>query len=196
MTIAEYNQYPAKNEKGQWATFEKGKFTGYQEMVVIKSGGLDILVPPHMKPKLEQMIADAARVGVHLTIAKGFVTLSKQIEIRQLFMKKKFKEAGKLTDMDFLLTSSVYCYSPQVGVPGWSNHQNIKYSAIDWNVSITDSTGKRIGYLPSFFWLKDNAHKYGIIRTVESEGWHWEDRPGKDRYSKVAENHITWTKPL
>lgn len=27
-------------------------------------------------------------------------------------------------------------------------------------------------------WLKNNGHAYGFIRTVSSETWHWEHRPG------------------
>jgi hypothetical protein len=194
MTVAEYNQYPAKNEKGEWATFVKGKFTGYAPMAILKSGGLDILVPTHTKPILEQMVLDAAKDKVNLTIAKGFVTLTKQIEIRRLFIKEDFKD--KINNIIWLLTANTTCFIPEVGFPGWSNHQNITFPAVDFNVSITDARGKRIGYLPSFNWLAQNAHKYGFIRTVLSEGWHWEYRPGVGKFDKVHESHITWTKPL
>lgn len=48
--------------------------------------------------------------------------------------------------------------------PGRSNHQN--GIAIDFNVS---SQNGRV-----FEWLTKNAWKYGFIRTVSRERWHWE----------------------
>ncbi len=32
---------------------------------------------------------------------------------------------------------------------------------------------------PVYKWLRTNAINYGFIRTVESEPWHWEYRPGQ-----------------
>tara|TARA_R110001583_G_scaffold31179_2_gene107002 strand:+ start:656 stop:1498 length:843 start_codon:yes stop_codon:yes gene_type:complete len=49
-------------------------------------------------------------------------------------------------------------------VPGRSNHQN--GIAIDFNVS---SQNGRV-----FEWLTKNAWRYGFIRTVSRERWHWE----------------------
>jgi peptidoglycan hydrolase-like protein with peptidoglycan-binding domain len=49
--------------------------------------------------------------------------------------------------------------------PGWSNHQN--GIALDLN---THDAGV-------FGWLTKNAGKYGFVRTVPSEIWHWEYRP-------------------
>jgi peptidoglycan hydrolase-like protein with peptidoglycan-binding domain len=54
--------------------------------------------------------------------------------------------------------------------PGYSNHQN--GIALDLNVG-----GGVYG------WLSSNAHKFGFIRTVPSENWHWEYRPGQPRAS-------------
>jgi len=48
--------------------------------------------------------------------------------------------------------------------PGHSNHQN--GIAIDFNV--TSQNGR------VFEWLTKNAWKYGFIRTVSRERWHWE----------------------
>jgi D-alanyl-D-alanine carboxypeptidase len=31
--------------------------------------------------------------------------------------------------------------------------------------------------------LSANAHRYGFVRTVPSENWHWEYRPGSPRAS-------------
>ena len=47
--------------------------------------------------------------------------------------------------------------------PGYSYHQNGK--AFDLNT--TGNAG------PLYDWLKKNACKYGFIRTVSTEHWHW-----------------------
>ena len=41
-------------------------------------------------------------------------------------------------------------------------------------------------------WLIENAHKYGFIRTVPSERWHWEYRPGSSQFDRVPKDHPTW----
>jgi len=44
-------------------------------------------------------------------------------------------------------------------------------------------------------WLCENAHRFGFIRTVKSERWHWvfvgESAPGR-RYSKIKKSHGSW----
>lgn len=41
-------------------------------------------------------------------------------------------------------------------------------------------------------WLSLNAWKYGFIRTVKSERWHWEYRPGLNMFSIVPRNNPLW----
>ncbi|MFP2929888.1 peptidoglycan-binding protein, partial [Pyxidicoccus sp. 3LG] len=50
--------------------------------------------------------------------------------------------------------------------PGYSNHQG--GIAVDINVGGTGTSTYR--------WLANNAHKFGFVRTVPSEPWHWEFR--------------------
>ena len=52
--------------------------------------------------------------------------------------------------------------------PGYSNHQN----GIALDISSRD-----------YAYLAANAHRFGFIRTVVSERWHWEYRPGQPRAS-------------
>jgi LAS superfamily LD-carboxypeptidase LdcB len=49
--------------------------------------------------------------------------------------------------------------------PGYSNHQN----GIALDINVPTST---------YNWLVKHASSYGFIRTVPSEKWHWELRPG------------------
>ena len=41
-------------------------------------------------------------------------------------------------------------------------------------------------------WMVANMHKYGFIRSVAKERWHWEYAPGKGMFSKVSRDHGTW----
>lgn len=49
--------------------------------------------------------------------------------------------------------------------PGYSRHQN----GIAFDINQGGNT---------YAWLSSNASKYGFVRTVSSERWHWEYRPG------------------
>eukprot|EP00161_Ancyromonas_sigmoides_P013923 TRINITY_DN35_c0_g4_i1.p2 TRINITY_DN35_c0_g4~~TRINITY_DN35_c0_g4_i1.p2 ORF type:complete len:484 (-),score=180.82 TRINITY_DN35_c0_g4_i1:188-1639(-) len=63
---------------------------------------------------------------------------------------------------------------PATARAGYSNHQN--GIAVDISVA---------AYPRLFQWLRDNATRYGFIRTVSSENWHWEYRPGKKCNDRV-----------
>lgn len=41
-------------------------------------------------------------------------------------------------------------------------------------------------------WLSLNAYKYGFIRTVKTERWHWEWLPGSNQFSKVSRDNPLW----
>lgn len=178
MTVQEINQYPSKNDKGEYAMYNNGKFIGYSPMFKVKSVGRELPVHPRMYPQLMTMIDDASKEGVSLTFAKAFVTMSEQIYIRQMFIKKVNRD--KVDDMEFILNAPVWEFSPLVGLPGHSNHQD--GYAIDFNV-----TGKPTVYA----WLVKNAIRYGFVRTIPSERWHWEIREWK-MFFKVAQDHPSW----
>lgn len=185
---SDLSKYPAKNSKGEWATYIDGVFQGYHPMVAILSGGNWILVPVHIAPIFNEMVADAAKDGVKLTAERCFSTMETQLFLR----KKNVIDKTKVNDLEYLLSKPVDGFSPWTGIPGHSNHQNIKFSAIDWNVTKTDKNGNRIGNLPSYPWLVQNAFRYDMIRTIPKERWHWEHRPGFEMFSKVPKDHPTW----
>jgi LAS superfamily LD-carboxypeptidase LdcB len=54
--------------------------------------------------------------------------------------------------------------------PGFSNHQG--GIAVDIETGGTNT--------PVYLWLARNAHRFGFVRTVPSEPWHWEYRPGEE----------------
>ncbi|KAL9651977.1 hypothetical protein ABK040_000320 [Willaertia magna] len=90
----------------------------------------------------------AAQSGVHIKISSGFRTNAEQQYFYNCYKTKKCNN-GNLA-----------------AAPGYSNHQN--GIALDLNVS---SGGV-------YNWLVKNASRFGFVRTVPSETWHWEYRPG------------------
>ena len=75
-------------------------------------------------------------------------------------------------------------FSPATAAPGRSKHQN--GIAIDMNTSSkTSKTGM-------YNWLCFNAYKYGFIRTVSSEEWHFEYRPGRKTFDICPANQSKW----
>lgn len=68
--------------------------------------------------------------------------------------------------------------------PGFSNHQN----GIAMDINTTGSGGRK-----AYKWLVRNALKYGVVRAVPSERWHWEYRPdASTAFLKVPKSHPTW----
>lgn len=90
----------------------------------------------------------AAKQGIYLRISSGFRTMKDQEYFYNCY-KTKSCNNGNLA-----------------AKPGYSNHQN--GIALDLN---TSSPGV-------YNWLVKNASKYGWVRAVSSEKWHWEYHPG------------------
>ncbi|MES1909310.1 MAG: hypothetical protein MHM6MM_002069 [Cercozoa sp. M6MM] len=89
-----------------------------------------------------------------LTITSGFRTMDEQEYFYRCYMIKQHFGVNKCNNGNL------------AGRPGYSNHQNGK--ALD--ISVSNSNIYR--------WLTRNAQHFGFVRTVPSETWHWEFRPG------------------
>jgi LAS superfamily LD-carboxypeptidase LdcB len=104
----------------------------------------------------DKMASAAKKAGVTITIASGFRTIPRQEYFWNCY-KKKSCNNGNLAAR-----------------PGTSNHG--RGIALDLNTNC----GKQEGAKPNcngskvYQWLKNNGHKYGFKRTVQSEPWHWE----------------------
>jgi hypothetical protein len=95
-----------------------------------------------------RMYTAAKKAGIRLTINSGFRTLRRQQYFWNCYITKRCN-GGNLAAR-----------------PGTSNHG--RGIALDLNVGSTGTSTYR--------WLSRNARKYGFIRTVPSEAWHWEKR--------------------
>ncbi len=88
----------------------------------------------------------AARAGVSLIVNSGFRTMAEQRYLYNCYLTKRCNN-GNLAAR-----------------PGYSNHQS--------GVALDISTRNARVYT----WLKNNARRWGYVRTVPSEPWHWEYR--------------------
>lgn len=162
------------NEKGEYALFENGKFTRYAPVTTINGA----IIPLEIKPKLEALLNAAKKDGVSITVAVGIRTFLKQYLIRKAYVIDKTKK----DDENYLLTAPSTAFSPLAAKPGYSKHQN--GSAIDFNL-----TGMPVQYK----WMIENAVKYGFIRVIPSEIWHYEYIPSiTDTYHFVPKTDKSW----
>lgn len=106
---------------------------------------------------------------------------SEQITLASLEPYMKLKDAAATKNLVLAIESAFRTYERQdalyklylagkgnlAAAPGKSNHQHGQ--AFDLNTRGFDS--------PLYEWLTKNAPKFGFIRTVNKEHWHWEYRP-------------------
>lgn len=93
-------------------------------------------------------------------------------------------------DEDYILNADSKAFNPQTAPPGSSNHGN--GLALDFDIT-----------KKNYPWLAKNAHRYGFMRAVDSEDWHWEyyppNKPTKKGktcltgpYTLVAKSNSLW----
>jgi LAS superfamily LD-carboxypeptidase LdcB len=105
--------------------------------------------------------AGAASAGYRLTINSGFRVLARQTYFWNCYQEKLSNRPKP------------WCNNGNKAArPGTSNHGT--GIALDLNLSTS-----------AYGWMRNNAARYGFIRTVSSETWHWEYRPGSACNAKV-----------
>lgn len=154
----------------------------------------------------------ASKDGVNLSLGSGFrpafgeftsmtTKSGKKLPATSQYSLRKSRAPGK--GEDHWLNAKSSAYSPAVAPPGKSNHGN--------GIALDLNTGGYPAYPDKPFleggkimkWLTENAHRFGFLRTVSSEAWHWEYYPpskpdGKGRssetgpYTFVPSSHVTW----
>lgn len=168
---------PDVNSKGEYALWDKGKFIGYGRMEMFNGR----MVLASKKLILKTLFDEAAKDGITLILNEGFRPFSRQLAYR----KKNLIDKTKINDEAYLLNAPSSDFSPVTAKPGWSNHQD----GGAYDIDTVDDKGKT---RPAYAWLIKNAIKHGFIRTVPTETWHWEHRPGAEQYSVVPQDHPSW----
>jgi hypothetical protein len=146
-TIGAVEPEPGASRFGPNAAWSDGEYLGQLELVAIVDSRLEIerLALITIGPYAE-LVAEAARNGIQVTLNSGFRSYSEQKHLYDGFMRRLpgFNTAAK---------------------PGFSKHQN----GVAFDISVPGGDGN-----PTYEWLKRNATAFGFVRTVSKEPWHWE----------------------
>ncbi|TGR84545.1 hypothetical protein EN866_33195 [Mesorhizobium sp. M2D.F.Ca.ET.223.01.1.1] len=138
------------DQHGATAAWEKGIFKGQKKLVNIVGSILEVeQITLESLPAYLRLVEAAADSKITLACRSGFRTYAEQAYLYEGFKDHK---AGFAT----------------AARPGFSNHQHGQ--AFDLNVGGFQGD-------PTYDWLSQNGPKFGFIRTVSGEPWHWEYRP-------------------
>ena len=145
------------DSKGPHSCWERGRFIGNRVLANIVGMGSEMEQVTLVGLTAYVKLKDAAaKKNLTLEINSGFRTFQRQDQLFAAFLHGRGNLAAK---------------------PGNSNHQHGQ--AFDLNTH---------GFAgdPIYDWLVKNGPKFGFVRTVNKEHWHWEYRPA-DAATLVAQ---------
>ena len=137
--------------------------------------------------------ADGHRIGINSGYrgVKDVVVNGRKYATGQLTLRRQnARDSSWKTDAMWnndkskLWKASSGNFSPATASPGRSKHQN--------GIAIDMSTSSRTSKTGMYHWLCWNAYKYGFIRTVSSEEWHFEYKPGAKTFDRCPANQSKW----
>ena len=181
--------------EGEWPKYNTstGKVSGMGKLRLIQGVPFFENLCPHVLSLLKQAKEDGMNLqinsgyrGIRNVVVNGKQYASGQLDLRkQNARDRSWKTEAQMNDTNSKLwRASSGNFSPATAAPGFSKHQN--GIAMDVNShSRTSKTG-------IYNWLVNNAYKHGFIRTVSSEEWHFEYRPGKKTFDKVSAGNSKW----
>lgn len=138
------------DEKGANAAWDRGHYL--KQLTLIQIVGADNsvkFISADVAPFYLALVKAAEEDGVLLPLKSGFRTYPKQ---EYLYNGYKRHLPG------FNLAAR----------PGYSNHED----GFAYDFAIAGYEGN-----PRYDWLKANGPRFGFVRTVNGEPWHWEYRP-------------------
>lgn len=151
-TIGEIPPPPGANRFGPNAAWENGNFLSQITLVKIVGTGYEIKYIAKSSVEAFLALAAAARGDSRMIrVNSGFRSFPEQKQLHDGFIRKLpgFNPANS---------------------PGNSNHQN----GIAFDLDTRPGDGN-----PDYEWLTRNATRFGFLRTVSREFWHWEFLPDK-----------------
>lgn len=138
------------DQKGANACWRLGSYIGTKILVnIVGNGGEMEQITLESVAPYFALRDAAAEANLQLAVESGFRTYRHQEKLYNLFVQGRGNRAAK---------------------PGRSNHQHGQ--AFDFNTLGYDGT-------PMYDWLKKNAPRFGFLRTVSGEHWHWEYLPAE-----------------
>lgn len=137
---------------GGHAAWENGKFLG--QVTLVKVIGTDNEVEVIAEKTVDEflaMVAAARADEIPIGLNSGFRSFPEQKDLHDGFVRglPGFNPANR---------------------PGHSNHQN----GVAFDIAVGGG-----GSNPTYVWLTRNATRFGFVRTVKREAWHWEFLPDK-----------------
>ncbi len=144
---------------------------------------------------------DASRQGINLVVVSGFrpafganttartsegntITFVTQESLRRDRSRWIGRASFPGTDEDFIFRAGASQYNAATAPPGASNHGS--GIAIDLNTGSRNTPGFPSLNNTIYTWLIKNSYKFGFIRTVRSEEWHFEYLPDRARNGPYA----------
>jgi LAS superfamily LD-carboxypeptidase LdcB len=112
-----------------------------------------------------QMCEAALQDGIVLVPNSGYRSHERQIELRARYER----------EMQQFFAGQRKAKPAKVALAGWSDHE--AGDAVDINRAPGDNPSTAQPDSPIDLWLAANAHRFGFVRTVPSEPWHWAHRP-------------------
>jgi hypothetical protein len=154
----------------------------------------ELIILPGKQPALRQTaiafiaMAKAAKeeAGLNLSVVSGFrpafgpnltaqtnkgrtITITTQETLRRQRNRWSGRSSWSGDDESFVLEAGSSKFSPQTAPPGKSNHGN--GTALDLNTGTKDSGTLNIAI---YTWLCKNSYRFGFVRAVRTEEWHFE----------------------
>jgi|TARA_R110000744_G_scaffold100429_1_gene193743 LAS superfamily LD-carboxypeptidase LdcB len=172
-------------------------FDDYRKMfIAAKSAGITLKVISGFRPAAGPKTSWQSQSGK----TNAFTT---QVECRQINLKKDVTiptnksgdgKWGPRSGMDYVIyyTNSDTYFQPATASPGGSNHGT--GVAIDLNTG----SGQKAKNSPVYDWIAKNSWKYGFVRGVSSEEWHYEHWPSlkgvqpTDPFTRVPKTNAKW----
>ena len=157
--------------------YKSGKLTGNEPYIMLQGKKI---VKSYYEP-LMQMIESAKKDGVSPRLNEAYREIDEQLFLRRKNEKEDFTE-------NELMVNASSNYKPLTAKPGSSIHH--RGAAFDFQTA----QGRNKAYA----WLVKNAIKFGFVRTVKSETWHWEYQPwtytgkSKGQYTFVSKTDSSW----
>ncbi|MCA1578856.1 MAG: M15 family metallopeptidase [Acidobacteria bacterium] len=148
------------DKKGPNACWREGEYIGPKLLVNIIGFGAEMeqITLDSVEAYLEMKDA-AEQDNIQISINSAFRTFARQAQLRHLFDIGQGNNAAR---------------------PGFSNHQHGQAFDLNTRHNVFDGSDK------VYEWLKRNGPRFGFVRTVSRESWHWELLPAEAKALAAA----------
>lgn len=165
VTLGEIRPAAGAGKYSSTAAWRGGNYLRQVSLIRIVDRTLDIeFITEDVAGPYQEMVKAAAQAGIEILLNSGFRTYAEQKHLHDGYVARR---------PGFNLAAA----------PGKSNHQN--------GIAIDIDTAGGVGS-PVYDWLAQEAPRFGFIRTVKTEAWHWEWRPDAAKTARAAGKHVLW----